>query len=206
MAIQRYFDLVLNAGSSIPPIINVNQYDKNEQWIFTLYTESGIKYTPSSGSIVGIKADGYIITNAGTVNSSGQVVITETEQMTAAAGKAIFELKLNDDSHGTANFIVLVEKSPVEGGIVSESQIPLIEQAIEASGTIIGKAEQAITAANNAQTSANQASSSANSSQTYMNQAKAYRDEAAQIVSPSVYSLFVDTEGYISLAYTGGEE
>ena len=132
MSITRNFDLYLTAGKSIPLVINVSQYDQGETWVFTLYTDTGVKYTPSSGSIVGIKSDGYIITNAGTVNGSGQVVITETQQMTAAAGKAIFELQIDGLTHGTANFCVMVEKSPTEDGVVSDSDLSLIQDALNA--------------------------------------------------------------------------
>ncbi len=132
MTITRNFNLHLNAGTSTPLVINVNQYDQGESWVFTLYDESGLKYTPSAGAIVGIKADGYTITNAGTVNGSGQVVITETQQMTAAAGKAIFELQIDGLTHGTANFVVLVEPSPTEDGVASTSDLSLIQQALNA--------------------------------------------------------------------------
>ena len=132
MSITRYFDLYLNAGTSIPLVINANQYDQGETWIFTLYTEQGVQYTPSSGAIVGIKSDGFVITNAGTVNGSGQVVITETQQMTAAAGLATFELQIDSTTHGTANFAVMVEKSPTDGGIASDSDLSLIQQALNA--------------------------------------------------------------------------
>lgn len=130
MTITRNFNLHLNAGASIPLLINVSQYDQGEEWVFTLYTDKGVKYTPSSGSIVGIKSDGYTITNAGTVNGSGQVVITETQQMTAAAGKAVFELQIDGLTHGTANFIVLVEPSPTDNGVLSDSDLSLIEEAL----------------------------------------------------------------------------
>lgn len=130
MSITRYFDLYLNAGKTIPLVINANQYDESEQWVFTLHTDTGVKYTPSSGSIVGIKSDGYLIANAGTVDGQGRVVITETQQMTAAAGKAIFELQIDSETHGTANFIVLVEPDPSNNGIASGSDIGLLRDAL----------------------------------------------------------------------------
>jgi hypothetical protein len=107
MAITRDFKLFLNAGSQIPLLIHANQYDSGEQWRFTLYNQDGSVYEPESGAIVGIKSDGHGIINTGSV-SGGKVIITETQQMTAAAGKAVFELMIDGGSHGTANFIVLV--------------------------------------------------------------------------------------------------
>lgn len=77
MSIVRNFNLYLNAGNGSAPYINVNQYDQGEQWVFTLYKEDGTKYTPSTGAIVGIKADNRGIINTGTVDADGRVVINE---------------------------------------------------------------------------------------------------------------------------------
>ena len=134
--ITRNFNLFLNAGKHIPLVINVNQYDHDEQWCFTLLNDNGEKYIPSTGAIVGIKADRLGIINSGTVNASGQVVINETEQMTAAVGKAIFELVIDDGTHGTANFVVLVEPKPGDNADLSETDISMIEEAIEAASSI----------------------------------------------------------------------
>lgn len=132
---NRYFDIYLNAGNSVPVVINANQYDASETWIFTLYTDDNQQYTPASGSIVGLKSDGNTIANAGTVNSDGQVVITETTQMTACAGINIFELILNGN-HGTANFVVLVEPRPGDNATPSDSDLSLMQEAIEAASTV----------------------------------------------------------------------
>lgn len=145
MNITRNFNLYLTAGKSTPLVINANQYDQGETWVFTLYTEQGVRYTPSSGAIVGIKSDGFVITNAGTVNESGQVVIAETQQMTAAAGQAIFELKIDGDTHGTANFIVQVEASPIENGIVSGSDISIYESLLDIAPSNVGSTGQVLT-------------------------------------------------------------
>lgn len=129
--ITREFNLYLHAGHSIPLVINVNQYDQGEQWLFTLFNADGTQYTPSSGAIVGIKSDNLGIINSGTVDSQGRVVINETQQMTAAVGKAVFELLIDDQTHGTANFIVLVEPKPGDNADLSESDYSLFQQAID---------------------------------------------------------------------------
>lgn len=130
MTIQRHFKLALTAGHTIPLVINANQYDSGEQWLFTLYND-GVRYTPSSGAIVGIKADRLGIINTGTVDANGRVVINETRQMTAAVGKNIFELLIDDQTHGTANFMVLVEPRPGDNADLSESDYSLFEEAIQ---------------------------------------------------------------------------
>ena len=129
--ITREFNLYLHAGHSIPLVINANQYDRGEQWLFTLFNSDGTKYVPSSGAIVGIKSDNLGIINTGSVDAQGRVVINETQQMTAAVGKAVFELLIDDQSHGTANFIVLVEPKPGDNADLSESDLSLIQQAID---------------------------------------------------------------------------
>ena len=134
--ITRNFNLYLNAGTNIAPIINASQFDQGEEWIFTLLTEDGTVYTPSTGAIIGLKTDGTTILNAGTVNEDGQVVITETEQMTAVPGSNIFEILIDGNSHGTANFVVFVERRPGDIDNPSESDISLFQEAIEAAGNI----------------------------------------------------------------------
>jgi len=136
MSIVRNFNLYLNAGNGSVPYINVNQYDQGEQWVFTLYKEDGTKYLPSTGAIIGIKADNRGIINTGTVDSEGRVVINETQQMTAAAGIAIFELLIDGDSHGTANFLVAVEQRPGDNADLSDSDLSLIQEAVDAAETI----------------------------------------------------------------------
>ena len=133
--ITRYFDLML-FKSGTAPCINVNQYDEGETWVFTLYGQGGAKYTPSTGAIVGLKSDGHLISEAGTVDENGRVVITETQQMTASAGKTTCELQIDDLSHGTANFYLLVEQSPANGAIPSDSDLSLFQQAVDSVATI----------------------------------------------------------------------
>lgn len=134
MSIIKTYDLFLNRGIAVAPRIHVNQNEEGEEWHFSLFTEDGIAFVPSSVSIIGKKADDIIFTDSGTV-VDGKAVIVETAQMTAVSGKAVAELRVNNQ-HGTANFILDVEPSPTEGGIVSESDLSLIEQAISSAERI----------------------------------------------------------------------
>lgn len=144
MTLVREFDLFLTAGKSIPLVINANQYDQGEMWVFTLYTDSGVQYTPETGAVVGVKSDGHGILNEATVNESGQVVVTETQQMTAAVGKNIYELLIDDETHGTANFVVLVEQSPQDGIVLSDSDLSYIENIISSGGGMSDDVKQAL--------------------------------------------------------------
>lgn len=135
MTITREFKLCLNAGTASAPFINVNQYDEGEEWYFSLYHEDGSSYTPSSGAIIGLKADNNAILNAGSV-VAGKVLITETQQMTAAAGRAIYELLIDGETHGTANFIVNVERRPSDDAEFSDSDLSMLQEAIDAAEVI----------------------------------------------------------------------
>lgn len=135
--ITRTFKLCLNAGTGSAPYINVSQYDEGETWLFELYSETGERYIPSTGAIVGVKSDGHGIANTGTVDNEGRVVITETQQMTASAGRAIFELSIDGLTHGTANFIVAVEKKPTDDAVMSDSDLSLIQQAVDSAEVIV---------------------------------------------------------------------
>lgn len=134
--ITREFDLMLYQEGNLL-FINANQYDSGEQWIFTLYEENGVKYTPATGAIVGVKSDGHGIINTGTVDQYGRVVINETQQMTAAAGLATFELLIDNDTHGTANFKVDVEPRPADNADLSDSDLSLIQQAVDSAEVIV---------------------------------------------------------------------
>ena len=134
--ITREFKLYLNAGVGVAPVINANQFDQDEEWIFTLLQSDGTVYTPSTGAIIGLKQDGTTILNAGTVNEDGQVVITETEQMTAVPGSNLFEILIDGNTHGTANFVVFVERRPGDIDNPSASDISLFQEAISAAGNV----------------------------------------------------------------------
>ena len=134
--ITREFDLMLYQEGNLL-FINANQYDSGEQWIFTLYEENGVKYTPATGAIVGVKSDGHGIINTGTVDEYGRVVINETQQMTAAAGLATFELLIDNDTHGTANFKVDVEPRPADNADLSDSDLSLIQEAVDSAEVIV---------------------------------------------------------------------
>ena len=129
--ITKYFNLYLNAGVSVAPVIHANQYDSTEQWIFTLFQENGEIYIPPTGAIVGVKPDGHGIINSGTVNEDGQVVINETQQMTACVGTSVFELLVDHGNHGTANFKVEVEFKPSDNADMSDSDLSYIQDALD---------------------------------------------------------------------------
>lgn len=131
MSIIREFTLYLHAGITTPEVIHANQYSQGETWIFKLLQDDGSVYVPSTGALIGVKADGHAIAGlTGTVLGDGRVSITTTQQLTAAAGDAICELTIDGGSNGSANFVIRVEKKPTDDAILSESDLSIIQEGL----------------------------------------------------------------------------
>ena len=127
--VTRYFNLFLNSGAGSALLIHTNQYENDEQWIFTLYQDDGSKYVASSSEIVGIRSASQTISQAGSVDSQGRVVINVDDRLTANLGRSEFELILQN-SHKTANFIVEAEHSTVTSRAkISTSDLEAVRQA-----------------------------------------------------------------------------
>lgn len=129
--ITQKFNIYLHAGIAFAPVVHCSQYSQGETWTFTILDNDGSVYRPSSGALIGVKSDGNVIAGiTGTVNSDGSVSIVTIQQLTAAAGRGIFELTIDGGTNGTANFIVEVEPKPTDGGVLSESDLSIIQQGI----------------------------------------------------------------------------
>lgn len=133
MAIQRIVvDLI--PGAKVPPVINASQYDNGRQFEIELLN-GGEAYTPTVGMTIELhvkKRDGTIIVNSPINSTNNIITFATTEQMTACHGHNYCEVALVDDALliGTANFILDVEKDPIEGGLTSESEIENLTQQI----------------------------------------------------------------------------
>ena len=119
----------------VSPVIHVSQYDKGQTWIFNIYSGDTTFNIPS-GSLVTI--EGTKPDNTGfqyACSFSGYAVTaTEQQQMTVLSGKVPAELRIskNDELIGTLNFIIQVEPAALsEDTIISETMLPLIEEAAE---------------------------------------------------------------------------
>ena len=129
--IEQNYNLNTIPSASPVPIVHVSQYDKGSRTLkFKLFEGSG-EYSMASvngAKINGKKPDGnefsYNMTIAGNV-----VSVDVTEQMTAVAGRVVSEIVLsgaNGAVLGTANFIIEVEESPIDGGVISDTDVPVI--------------------------------------------------------------------------------
>lgn len=133
---------------AVPPILHVKQYDKGQTWIFNLRANSQAFDVPA-GSIVtiqGTKADHtgfqYECTYSGST-----VTATETQQMTVYPGDVPAEISITNNNQliASINFIIRVDAAALaDDTIVSETDLPMMEEAIEAAQTIIYYAENFI--------------------------------------------------------------
>ena len=153
----------------VPPIVHVSQYDKGQTWNIHLF-ENGVVFPVPSGTsaaVQGTKPD-----NTGfqypAVISVGDNVVTFTveQQMTVLGGQFECELVLvnGENQVATINFILDVEPTTLDDDtVISETELPLIEQAAELGAVINGYATQIHADAQTASTAATAATSAAES-------------------------------------------
>ncbi|MEE8806905.1 MAG: BppU family phage baseplate upper protein [Lactimicrobium sp.] len=193
--------------------VSVSQYDDGLRSIdFELYKDGAVYNIPSGATVTinGHKPDGNVYSVPCTY-SGNVVTVTFTKQMTAVDGFSAAEISIVSGSTrlGSANFKVIVEKSPMsDGAVVSESQIPLIEEAGQHAAEALISRNAAAESAKSAASSAAAASTSASEAKGYNEQAlkssteaKNYRDQAAGYAGAVSFSFMVDSEGYICLHY-----
>lgn len=161
MAILQTYNLDL-IPNSVPLVVKASQYDKTSRLLaFNIYKQ-GELFTIPSGSTVTIRAtkkDGTGFEYPCSYASSKVTAVLE-EQMTIFSGKYPVELRIAQGSSilGTANFIMEIEESPLKDDtVISESQMPLLEEALEASVSAQNSANQAQASATSAQQSAQSA-------------------------------------------------
>ena len=127
MAIERItLDLIPNGPMQS---LHASQYDKSRSYRIDI-TENGSAYTLDGTETLTInerKGDNCICTLdvVNTFATKSYIDFQATEQMCAVWGSNLCELRIikGDVDLGTLNFILEVEKSPIEGGIQSESEI-----------------------------------------------------------------------------------
>lgn len=202
--ITQSINLNLITGQVLPRV-NASQYDNNTRTL-TMYLYDGeLTFNiPNgvSGYIQGTKPDRTGFQYLATVTAGSNVVTFDiTEQMTAVAGDVTCELVLVDgnDRIATVNFILHVEPAALsDDTVISETELPLIEEAAELAQQIGGFIEQmdadaAKSEAFGAGTINGVPVTSDNPA--YENNAKYYSDEAAASAS-GVAQLKEDSEAY----------
>lgn len=168
----------------VRPVIYCSQYDNNLAAItFNLYKRDTAFTIPSGAAVLinGIKPDNMGFSYAATATSGNTATFTVTQQMTAVAGDVLCELRVRTSSQiiGTLNFILRVEPAPLtDETIISDTEIPLIEQAVDIAANL---AEYITTATEAATTATNQANAAANSATAAGNSASSAATNAASV-------------------------
>lgn len=210
-AIQKY-KLNLEHGS-VPVFARCSQFDSDERvFLFNLYCDNEPYIIPDNAIVTvrGIKDDGTAFEYACEYAGNAVTVVVK-EQMTIFAGLFPAEIRISNNNKiiGSANFTLAVERSPIdEDAPISETELPLIEQAVRAGASAQQSATSAAGSANAAETYMTNAASSAENSATseskakeYMDQAEEYKDTAAGYAGAAAFSFYIDSNDIMHMVY-----
>lgn len=123
---MEVFNLNIIPGA-VAPIIHASQYDEDREFRANLF-EGDQVFELTGEEIISVnvrKTDGNVVTAAVVNTGANYVDFSTTLQMTACAGANLCQLRIENSPRkiGTLNFILAVERDPLEGGIQSESEI-----------------------------------------------------------------------------------
>lgn len=131
-----------------PVVVHVSQYDTAARRLsFELYN-GGVAYELPAGavaSIAGTKPDNTSFLYAMTV-SGNLVSIDLQQQMALVAGDVPAEIQITgaEGKIGSANFIIRVERGPIdENSVISETDLPIFEQLVSDAQTAANTASAA---------------------------------------------------------------
>lgn len=133
----------------VPVFLHLSQYDSDVVLEFELYASEGT-FVVESGTtalIRGTKPDGNGISIDADVETEGGVTTVTVEviqQMTAVAGKSLYELSLRYDGEelNTANFVLDIERAPLDAETLpSESVIKELADTLTQADEILEAAE-----------------------------------------------------------------
>lgn len=139
------YDLDVTPGGA-PVYVNLSQYDEDYELIFNLFSRRGTLEIKegTTARIRGTKKDGAGYSADADIEETS-IIVSGNKQMTAIAGKHLYEIKLESGGKelNTANFWVYVERSPLDKDTVkSQSVIKELENAEEIADEIIKNAEK----------------------------------------------------------------
>lgn len=160
-------------SSGVPPVVHVSQYD-NQNNAFTFKVYNGITpYTiPNNAAVLinGVKPDKNIFSFAAASYTGNTVICNCQQQMTACAGAVVCELRIRTVSEiiGTCNFVLQVEEAPLhDDSVISETMIPLIEQAVDIAANLAEYIQATLDASRDAIDAAEAAALSAGEASVY---------------------------------------
>lgn len=191
MILQEEYNLNLESQLS-KKYVKVSQYDTGRRLLITLLKNDCSMFkipSEASASINGLKPDGKGFRYDCSIENN-KVVVDMKEQMTVLAGYVKCEILLSKGGEriATANFMLSVEESPLsENTLISSTDIPLLQKAIEASEivlsvekTVKGYSESASKSSQSAQESAESASTSATTASTKATEASTSATKAEE--------------------------
>ena len=130
---MEVFNLNIIPGA-VAPIIHASQYDEDREFRANLFEGDQVfELTGAETISVNVrKPDGNVVTAAVVNTGSNYVEFSTTLQMTACAGANLCQLRIEDSPRkiGSLNFILAVERDPLEGGIQSASEIDNLETQV----------------------------------------------------------------------------
>lgn len=160
-------------SSGVPPVIHVSQYD-NQINALTLKIYNGTAtYTiPTNAAVLinGVKPDKNVFSFAAASYTGNTVICNVEQQMTACAGPTVCELRIRTASEiiGTCNFVLMVEEAPLhDDSVISETMIPLIEQAVDIAANLAEYIQTTLDASRDAVDAAEAAALSAGEASVY---------------------------------------
>lgn len=160
-------------SSGVPPVIHVSQYD-NQVNALTLKIYNGTTpFTiPNNAAVLinGVKPDKNVFSFAAASYSGNTVICNVEQQMTACAGPTVCELRIRTASEiiGTCNFVLMVEEAPLkDDSVISETMIPLIEQAVDIAANLAEYIQATLDASRDAIDAAEAAALSASEASVY---------------------------------------
>lgn len=194
--ITQSINLNLIPGGVLPRF-NVSQYDKGSR---------ALQFNLFSGSLPFEVPDGSTVTIQGTKKDmtgfqypctyQGSLVVSDLhDQMTVLAGEVTTELVITDTSLnilGTCNFIIDVEQAALSKDIpISETELPLLQEAIQAAAEAKASAEAAEDDAEDAEAWANGTRGGVPvgpSDPTYQKNAKYYADNFVGLITDTQWA------------------
>lgn len=160
-------------SSGVPPVVHVSQYDNQLNALtFNIYNGDTPFTIPTTSAVLinGVKPDGNVFSFAAASYSGNTIICNCDQQMTAVSGLVVCELRIRTASEiiGTCNFVLQVEEAPLhDDSVISETMIPLIEQAVDIAANLAEYIETTLDASRNAVDAAEAAALSASEASVY---------------------------------------
>lgn len=194
--IDQSINLNLIPGGVLPRF-NVSQYDKGSRALqFNLFSGS-LPFEVPEGSTVTIQGTKKDMTGFQyPCTYQGSLVVSDLyDQMTVLAGEVTTELVITDTNLnilGTCNFIIDVEQAALSKDIpISETELPLLQEAIQAAAEAKASAEAAEDDAEDAEAWSNGTRGGVPvgpSDPTYQKNAKYYADNFVGLITDTQWA------------------